>query len=146
MKAFKTLGQALAVSALAVGTATGSVEARGHSTLNGQISLKGQPVRGSSITVWQTQAGQSPKQLSTHRSTKTVRSTSRFEQRRGSCTTSWPREATSADPAPTNSPCSRCSAGMSISRWPSTSSPPLVRFGPMLSCLKAQLWKGAQAP
>ena len=70
MNAFKTLGQTLALSALAIGTTTGSVEARGHSTLNGQISLKGQPVSGSSITLWQTQAGQSPKQLSTHRSNK----------------------------------------------------------------------------
>ncbi|MCB4377191.1 hypothetical protein FZZ92_06925 [Synechococcus sp. MU1611] len=70
MKAFKTLGQVLALSALALGTATGSVEARGHSTLKGQISLKGQPVSDSSITLWQTQAGQSPKQLSTHRSNK----------------------------------------------------------------------------
>ena len=68
MKALKTLGQVLALSALAVGTATGSVEARGQSTLNGQISLKGQPVSGSSITLWQTQAGRAPKQLSTHRS------------------------------------------------------------------------------
>ena len=70
MKAFKTLGQALALSALAFGTATGSVEAREQSTLKGQISLKGQPVSGSSITLWQSQAGQSPKQLSTHRSNK----------------------------------------------------------------------------
>ena len=70
MQALKTLGHALALSALAVGAATGSVEALGHSTLKGQISLKGQPVSGSSITLWQTQAGQSPKQLSTHRSTK----------------------------------------------------------------------------
>ena len=70
MNAFKTLGQALALSAFAVGTATGSVEARGHSTLNGQISLKSQPVSGSSITLWQVQAGQSPKQLSTQRSNK----------------------------------------------------------------------------
>ena len=50
MNDFKTLGQALALSALAVGATTGSVEARGQSTLNGQISLKGQPVSGSSIT------------------------------------------------------------------------------------------------
>lgn len=70
MKALKTLGQTLALSALAVGTATGSVEARGQSTLSGQISLKGQPVSGSSITLWQTTAGQSPKQLSTQRSNK----------------------------------------------------------------------------
>jgi len=70
MNAFKTLGQALALSALAVGAATGSVEARGQSTLNGQISLKGQPVSGASITLWQAQAGQSPKQLSTQRSNK----------------------------------------------------------------------------
>ena len=70
MKAFTTLGQALALSALVLGTATGSVEARGQSTLKGQISLKGQPVSGSSITLWQTQAGQAPKQLSTHRSNK----------------------------------------------------------------------------
>jgi hypothetical protein len=70
MKAFKTLGQVLVLSALTLGTTTGSVEARGHSTLNGQISLKGQPVSGSSITLWQTQAGQFPKQLSTHRSNK----------------------------------------------------------------------------
>ena len=70
MKAFTTLGQALALSALVLGSATGSVEARGQSTLKGQISLKGQPVSGSSITLWQTQAGQAPKQLSTHRSNK----------------------------------------------------------------------------
>ena len=70
MNAFKTLGQALALSALAVGAATGPVEARGQSTLNGQISLKGQPVSGASITLWQTTAGQSPKQLSTQRSNK----------------------------------------------------------------------------
>ena len=68
MQALKTLGHALALSALTLGTATGSVEARVQSTLKGQISLKGQPVSGSSITLWQTQAGQSPKQLSTHRS------------------------------------------------------------------------------
>lgn len=70
MNAFKTFRQTLALSALAVGTAIGSVEARGQSTLNGQISLKGQPVSGSSITLWQAQAGQSPKQLSTQRSNK----------------------------------------------------------------------------
>ena len=70
MKGFKTLGQALALSALAIGTTTGSVEARGQSTLKGEISLKGQPVSGSSITLWQTTAGQSPKQLSTQRSNK----------------------------------------------------------------------------
>ncbi|MDA9699633.1 hypothetical protein N9U74_00445 [Synechococcus sp. AH-736-M02] len=70
MNAFKTLGQALALSALAVGAATGSVEARGQSTLNGQIFLKGQPVSGASITLWQAQAEQSPKQLSTQRSNK----------------------------------------------------------------------------
>ena len=70
MKALKTLGQTLAISALAVGTATGSAEARGQSTLKGEISLKGQPVSGSSITLWQTQAGQSPKQLSTQSSNK----------------------------------------------------------------------------
>ena len=29
---------------------------------------------------------------------------------------------------------------------PSTSSPPLVRFGPMPSCLRAQRWQGAKAP
>ena len=74
MKAFKTLGQALALSALALGTATGSVEARGQSTLKGQISLKGQPVSGSSITLWQTQAGQFPKQLSTQRSNQSGQS------------------------------------------------------------------------
>ena len=33
MKALKTLGQTLALSALAIGTTTGSVEARGQSTL-----------------------------------------------------------------------------------------------------------------
>ena len=38
--------------------------------MSGQISLKGQPVSGSSITLWQTTAGQSPKQLSTQRSNK----------------------------------------------------------------------------
>ena len=70
MKVFKTLGQALALSALAIGTTTGSVEARGQSTLSGQISLKGQPVSGSSITLWRAQAGQSPKQLSTQSSNK----------------------------------------------------------------------------
>ena len=70
MKVFKTLGQVLALSALTVGAATGSVEARGQSTLNGQISFKGQPVSGSSITLRQTTAGQSPKQLSTQRSNK----------------------------------------------------------------------------
>lgn len=70
MKALKTLGQALALSALAIGTTTGSVEARGQSTLKGEISLKGQPVSGSSITLWQTTAGQTPKQLSTQRSNK----------------------------------------------------------------------------
>ncbi|MEC7898272.1 MAG: hypothetical protein VX628_11450, partial [Cyanobacteriota bacterium] len=52
MQALKTLGHALALSALAVGAGTGSVEALGHSTLKGQISLKGQPVSGSSITLW----------------------------------------------------------------------------------------------
>ena len=70
MKALKMLGQALALSALAIGTTTGSVEARGQSTLKGEISLKGQPVSGSSITLWQTTAGQTPKQLSTQRSNK----------------------------------------------------------------------------
>ena len=61
MKALKTLGQTLALSALAIGTTAGSVEARGQSTLKGEISLKGQPVSGSSITLWQTTAGQSAK-------------------------------------------------------------------------------------
>ena len=68
MNAFKTLGQVLALSALALGTATGCVWEKGLKTFTGQISLKGQPVSGSSITLWQTQAGQSPKQLSTQRS------------------------------------------------------------------------------
>ncbi len=71
MKGLKKLGQAMALSALAIGAATGSVEARGQSTVQGQITLKGQPVHGSSITLWQAQGGQPPKQLSTHRSNKT---------------------------------------------------------------------------
>ena len=116
MKALKTLGQTLALSALAIGTTTGSVEARGQSTLKGEISLKGQPVSGSSITLWQTTAGQSPKQLSTQRSNKSGAFSVKVRARQGVVHYLVAEGGTSGDPAPTNSPCSRCSAGMSISR------------------------------
>ena len=83
MKTFRVLGEVLALGALALGTATGSVEARGQSTLKGQISLKGQPVSGSSITLWQTKGGQAPKQLSTQRSNKSGAFSVKFRATQG---------------------------------------------------------------
>ncbi len=64
MKALKTLGQTVAISTLAIG-AVGSAQAGGQTTLQGQVSVMGQPVRDSSITLWQTRGGQDPKALKT---------------------------------------------------------------------------------
>ena len=69
MKVLKTIGKALAFSALMTGTAV-SVEARELTTLQGHVTLMNQPVSGSSITLWQTGGGQNPIQLKTVRSNK----------------------------------------------------------------------------
>ena len=64
MKALQTLGQIVAISTLAIG-AVESAQARGRTTLQGQVSVMGRPVRDSSITLWQTRGGQDPKALKT---------------------------------------------------------------------------------
>jgi hypothetical protein len=64
MNVLKTFGKTVAISTLAIG-AMGSAEAGVQTTLQGQVSVMGRPIRGSSITLWQTRGGQEPKPLRT---------------------------------------------------------------------------------
>ena len=62
-----SLLQATLLSTLVFGAGDAAL-ASGQSSLNGRVSLMGEPVRGASVTLWQTRGGEEPTQLNTVRS------------------------------------------------------------------------------